>query len=436
MTSPKSTTDLILSSGADYCRMENDDEDPQPRQSSRTLQTENGQQLQSSRRSLHTENGQQRQSSRRSGFNSEVGTGTQYRQNSRRSLHTENGTRIEQLSIEEITQLRQLLQLQSGGYQLFQHQYQQPTQFRHPNVPSAGADTAAAKANEKNATDYVDLQEQRSSVSNDDTSIATGSKNNDDDENNSQYDEFPESTHAWAIFADDPRQKTATRFDRAVGCFIIAFQLFTYFLFVKESIQDYQSGQVAVTTGHADCLAANQRPGNYFYGKNMNGDDDEILDESLFVCQAGFTNVWDAMVAFFMLAIFLAADFIQATRAILHAPTSAGLAFALLAGFEVSAAFIAAAVSVSYSLYIGEVTDAVEVGIGLLFVRELSARAYHGIRQKRNRMQNKLVCCGVRDKSSKIQQYRTFFATLTFLVVLGFIINPLCEYLFAAPLQY
>ena len=258
----------------------------------------------------------------------------------------------------------------------------------------------------------------------------------------SQYDEFPETTHAWAIFADDPKQKTATRFDRLVGCIIIAFQLFTYSLFVKESISDYHSGQVPLTISHADCLAADLRPG-YNGERQQNGNnnnaDDVFAQSSGFQCEAGFTDNWDAIVAFFMLGIFLTADFIQAARAIKNAPTASGLAFAILAGFEVAWAFVAASVAVSYNLYIGEVTDAVEVGIGLLFVRELSARAYHGIRQKRNRTQNALSCCSSSSHikpNSKIQQYKTFFATLTVLVVIGFIMDPLCQYLFAAPLEY
>ena len=238
----------------------------------------------------------------------------------------------------------------------------------------------------------------------------------------SEYDEFPETTHAWAIFADDPRRNNATKFDRAVGCLIIVFQLFTYGLFVKESIADYQQGQVPVTTGHAACLVSNLHPGSVA----ANADDDVFDEEGVFECEAGFTNDWDAIVAFFMLGIFLSADFIQAGRAIRGAPTCAGLGFALLAGFEVTWAFVAASVAISYNLYIGEVTDAIEVGVGLLFVRELSSRAYQGIRQKRNKSQWKQT-----NGEYKVKQYKTFFSVLIVLVTIGSFMDPLCEFLFA-----
>ena len=70
---------------------------------------------------------------------------------------------------------------------------------------------------------------------------------------------------------------------------------------------------------------------------------------------------------------------------------------------------MAAAIAISYQLYIGEVTDAIEVGVGLLFVRELSARAYHGIRHK------------------GVKQYRAFFGMLILLLVLGFVLEATCE---------
>jgi hypothetical protein len=64
-------------------------------------------------------------------------------------------------------------------------------------------------------------------------------------------------------------------------------------------------------------------------------------------------------------------------------------------------------------LYIGEVTDAVEVGVGLLFIRELSTRAYHGIRHK------------------GVKQYKSFLSVLVLLVALGFGGEALYEHLFA-----
>ena len=76
-------------------------------------------------------------------------------------------------------------------------------------------------------------------------------------------------------------------------------------------------------------------------------------------------------------------------------------------------AYIAATIAISYNLYIGEVTDAVEVGVGLLFIRELSTRAYHGIRHK------------------GVKQYKSFFFVLVLLVVLGFGGEALYERLFA-----
>ena len=72
-------------------------------------------------------------------------------------------------------------------------------------------------------------------------------------------------------------------------------------------------------------------------------------------------------------------------------------------------AFVAAAIAISYQLYIGEVTDAIEVGVGLLFVRELSARAYHGIRHK------------------GVKQYKSFVGMLVALIATGYIVEALCE---------
>jgi hypothetical protein len=64
---------------------------------------------------------------------------------------------------------------------------------------------------------------------------------------------------------------------------------------------------------------------------------------------------------------------LQAGRAIRDAPRD-GFArlFVCIAGIEVVSAFLAASVAVSYHLFIGEITDAVEVGVGLFFIRELS----------------------------------------------------------------
>ena len=87
--------------------------------------------------------------------------------------------------------------------------------------------------------------------------------------------------------------------------------------------------------------------------------------------------------------------------------------FAILAGIEVMAAFVAACISVSYHLYIGEVTDAVAVGVGLLFIRELSQQAYAGIRQ------------------GKTKQYKSFFTVLGILTACGMLMDPFCEHLFA-----
>ena len=212
----------------------------------------------------------------------------------------------------------------------------------------------------------------------------------------SDYPEFMESTHAWAVFADHP-EKRATTMDRVVGTLIIAFQLFTYWIFAAEAIGDYQAGKVVVMTSHANCLSTSGQP------------------QDNFTCEANFTNNFDAFIAFFMLGIFLTGDFLKAVRAIQSAQFGTTLIFACLTGIEIIAAYFAACIAVSYHLYIGEVTDAVEVGVGLLFIRELSQRAYAGIRY------------------GKIKQYKSFFGVLTALVVIGMFMDPLCERLFAVP---
>lgn len=212
----------------------------------------------------------------------------------------------------------------------------------------------------------------------------------------SDYTEFAETTHAWAVFADNPA-KRATKLDRGVGTLIIVFQLFTYYIFAAEAIEDYQRGQVYVMTTHANCLNSNEAPNEDFS------------------CEAEYTNQWDAFVAFFMLSIFLTPDILQAARAIKDAPGRSTRLFACLAGIEVVCAFVAASISISYFLYIGEVTDAVEVGVGLLFIRELSTRAYHGIKTRK-----------------KTKRYKSFFGVLFTLILLGLLLDPLYEYLFAA----
>lgn len=217
----------------------------------------------------------------------------------------------------------------------------------------------------------------------------------------SEYPEFAHSTHAWAIFADNP-QKRAGHWERFVGCCIILFQLFAYRLFAVEAIKDFQKGNVAVTINHADCIAAGGVP------------DDGNND---LMCDASFTNTFDAFVAYCMLGIFLAEDFLQAARAIKGAPLGIPMLFALLAGVEIVSAFLAASVAVSYNLFIGEVTDAVAVGVGLLFIRELSQKTYRGL------------------KSDKTKQYRIYSLVLALLVIAGMIMDPLCAKLFAGYIQ-
>lgn len=212
----------------------------------------------------------------------------------------------------------------------------------------------------------------------------------------SDYPVFGESTHAWAIFAGSPH-KRAGKLERLVGLMIICFQLFTYWMFASEAIEDYGLGQVFVTTSHGDCLL-----------------NDESPSEDTLSCDAQYTNDFDAFVAFFMLGIFLAGDFIQSFKVIRLAESGSQMVFAGLAVVEVVAAYLSASIAVSYNLYIGEVTDAVEVGVGLLFIRELSQRAYAGLQD-----------------GGKVKQYKVFFGVLTLLVVIGMIMDPLCEYLFA-----
>lgn len=215
---------------------------------------------------------------------------------------------------------------------------------------------------------------------------------------NSNYPEFRRSTHAWAVFADDP-QKRATSMDRFIGVLIIVFQLFTYWIFAREAIKDYQRGQVYVKTSHSNCIESNQQPGQ---------------DTSLFTCEANFTDYFDAFIAYFMLGVFLTGDFLKAARVVCAAPPLGitTLLFASLTAIEIVAAYLAACISVSYHLYIGELTDAVAVGVGLLFIRELSQRAYTGIRY------------------GNTKQYTSFFGVLAVLIGIGMMMDPLCEYLF------
>lgn len=217
----------------------------------------------------------------------------------------------------------------------------------------------------------------------------------------SDYPQYEESTHAWAVFADNPK-KRAGKWERAVGIVIIVFQLFAYRLFALEAIEDFQRGVVPVMVTHADCAAANEQPNQDF------------------TCEAQYTNSVDAFVAFFMLAIFLTKDFIQAGKSI-RDTLGRGWAFgfAVLAAVEVTSAFVAAGIAVSYHLFIGEVTDAVEVGVGLLFIRELSRQTY----------------AGLKEGSGKNKQYKHFLAVLAILVVCGMCMDPLTAKIFAGYIQ-
>ncbi|CAJ1944972.1 unnamed protein product [Cylindrotheca closterium] len=217
----------------------------------------------------------------------------------------------------------------------------------------------------------------------------------------SDYPQYEESTHAWAVFADNPK-KRAGKWERAVGIVIIIFQLFAYRLFALEAIEDFQRGSVPVMVSHADCAAAYEQP-------NQN-----------FTCEAQYTNTIDAFVAFFMLAIFLTKDFIQAGKSIRDSVGKGWVfGFALLAAVEVTSAFVAAGIAVSYHLFIGEVTDAVEVGVGLLFIRELSRQTYAGLKEGRG----------------KNKQYKHFLAVLSILIVLGMCMDPLTAKIFAGYIQ-
>ena len=211
----------------------------------------------------------------------------------------------------------------------------------------------------------------------------------------SEYSEFPKTTHAWAVFAGNP-QRTATILDRVVGTFIMAFQMFVYVLFASEAIEDYQRGAVKVLVSHHTCQNSDFQP------------------KDNFICEADETSNFDAVASFVMLSIFLTPEMLGALRAVrnTYRNTDGGRApfiFACLAAIEVITAFLAAAIAISYQLYIGEVTDAIESGVGLLFVRELSSRAYSGIRHK------------------GVKQYRSFVLMLVCLVVMGFVVEAWCE---------
>lgn len=194
-----------------------------------------------------------------------------------------------------------------------------------------------------------------------------------------------------------------------VGLFIIAFQLYTYSVFAAEAIQDYAESQVPVMIDNNACRNMGEEGmidlNNYNHYYNDYGSSSTLLQ-----CEANYTNTRDAFLAFFMLAIFLAADMIQAMRVLVDAPLGLGKVFAFLAFAEVMGAFASACLAVSYELYIGEVTDAIEVGVGLLFIRELSQKTYAGVR------------------NGKTRRYSTYFGVLVVLISVGMCMDPLCEH--------
>jgi len=209
--------------------------------------------------------------------------------------------------------------------------------------------------------------------------------------------EFRKSTHAWCVSKEIDTNRPEKEMDRIIGAIIIGFQMFTYFLFAAEAIEDYQIGRVEVTTTHDYCLASDFAP------------------QENFTCEAEKTYLGDAFVSFFMLGIFLAADVQQAIRSIYKAKSKSwlALAFAIFVALEVFCAFLAASISISQKLYIGEVTDAIEAGVGLLFIRELSTRAFRGMRKK------------------KKKAYKSFFFVLFIIIGLGMLVHPVCETMIA-----
>ena len=299
-------------------------------------------------------------------------------------------------------------------------------QQREPSIPKIGSTTPNRRSASYNSNVNVDsvlaslttneiyklqqlLSEYDPRVGNDLKSIASKSSWSVD----SDYPEFGESTHAWAVFADYPKyNKRAGILERTVGTIIIVFQLFAYRLFAMEAIEDFQKGQVAVLIKHHDCINFDEDINLYNNGEDVN----------LF-CEASYTDTLDAFVAYMMLGIFLSEDCLQAIRAIKNAPLlSSAQFFALLAGVEVICAFLSASIAVSYNLFIGEVTDAVSVGVGLLFIRELSSKTYSAIRNRGNNGKNQ-------------RQYLNFFICLSVLLLVGMIMDPLSSYLFAGYVQ-
>jgi hypothetical protein len=314
----------------------------------------------------------------------------------------ESFSQSQQLTSHEVAMLRQLL---AGSRHL--------TSTIHENslMATAAATAAAATTAAGTTPDRREvMRELRSVPTNDTAATSKEDTATEDDSVNSNYLEFRKSTHAWAVFADDPR-KRATSMDRFIGVLIIVFQLFTYWIFAREAIEDYSQGQVLVKTSHAYCLASNQQ---------FDGADSDSSSALKFTCEANYTSYFDAFIAYFMLGVFLTGDFLKAARVVAASPRLGitTFLFACLTGIEIVSAYVAACISVSYNLYIGELTDAVAVGVGLLFIRELSQRAYTGIRY------------------GNTKQYKSFFGVLTVLIGIGMMMDPYCEYLFVDKEQY
>ncbi|KAL9187710.1 hypothetical protein ACHAXT_006088 [Thalassiosira profunda] len=214
----------------------------------------------------------------------------------------------------------------------------------------------------------------------------------------SEQSEFRQTSHAWLIREESDRAalKQRNRIDRVVGALIVGFQLFTYYLFAIEAIEDYRQGPVAVYTTHGACLESGFSP------------EDNLL------CDAEKAYPGDSFVSFFMLSMYLASDVQQALRSLKKATSWLTLLSAAFVALEVLTAFIAASISISQKLYVGEVTDAIEAAVGLLFIRELSTRAYEGIKQQKKR-----------------RAYLSFFLVLVSGVVLGMLVHPICAALLA-----
>ncbi|KAL3907480.1 MAG: hypothetical protein SGARI_003520, partial [Bacillariaceae sp.] len=281
------------------------------------------------------------------------------------------------------------------------------------------------------------------------------SNREEDDDKNSNASTVPlefsygESTHKWFVYGKQS-EPVYRRLDGLIGFIIISFQLVVYIWIISVAVDDFQKDLVPVMINFGRCgqvtnddtmkmdilfgfgNATNDTSSssdnldndistwfNYadyisapesFEGDPQEQTDDawlfgnySVLNQSHLYCEAdtGDFGVGMAMLIV-MLSLFLTLDFTDAISAIRHT-TGFQRAYAVYAFIEVFTTWAACVAAGTQKVWTGNVVDALETGVGLLFVHDLGNRVFVSFKARKD---------GTR-------KYRLFFGTALFLIAIS-----------------